>query len=407
MIFVGDDWAEAHHDVHVMDHNGKRLVSRRFPEGLEGVGRFHELVAGLVPDPSQVMIGIETDRGLWPQALLAAGYRVYVVNPLVMARYRKVHHLSGTKSDRADARDLANLVRTDRGRLRLAAVDTGLAEGIKILARAHQNLIWERTRHTNRLRSALREYYPAALLAFGDLAHPDAVAVLKRAPTPSQGRTLSIGQIQAVLVRGGRKRNIERRATEIQGVLRAGQLETGQQVAVAFRATTKATVAVIAALNTQIKELATELGTHFDEHPDAGIYLSQPGLGVVLGARVLAEFGDDPNRYPDAKARKNYAGSSPITRASGTTRVVSARWVRNHRLGDGINKWAFSSLSASDGARRFYDQKRAGGNTHNQALRALGNRLVGILHGCLKNRTQYDEHTAWAHRQPQPETKAA
>lgn len=407
MIFVGDDWAEAHHDVHVMDRNGKRLAAQRFGEGVEGISRFHGLVAGLVPDPSEVAVGIETDRGLWPQALLGAGYRVYVVNPLVMARYRKVHHLAGTKSDRADAEDLANLVRTDRHQLRLAAVDTGLAEGIKILARAHQNLIWERTRHTNRLRSALREYYPGALAAFSDLDHQDTVAVLERAPTPQQGRTLSITQIKVVLVRGGRKRNIDTRATQIQAALRGAQLETSQQVAAAFGATTRATVGVIGVLNTQIKELATELGTHFDKHPDAGIYLSQPGLGVVLGARVLAEFGDDPNRYFDAKARKNYAGSSPITRASGTTRVVSARWVRNRRLGDAINKWAFSSLTASDGARRFYDQKRAGGNTHNQALRALGNRLVGLLHGCLKNHTQYNEHTAWAHRQPQPETKAA
>ena len=407
MIFVGDDWAEAHHDVHVMDRDGKRLAARRLPEGLEGIGRFHELVAGLVSDPAEVAVGIETDRGLWPQTLLAAGYRVCVVNPLVMARYRKVHHLSGAKSDRADAQDLANLVRTDRRQLRSAAVDTTLAEGIKILARAHQNLIWERTRHTNRLRSALREYYPGALVAFGDLSHLDAVAVLGRAPTPGAGKTLTITQIKAVLRRGGRKRNIDRRAGEIHAALRAPQLETGQQVAGAFGATTKATVGIITELNRQIDELGTVLATHFEQHPDAGIYLSQPGLGVILGARALAEFGDDPNRYHNAKARKNYAGSSPITRASGTTRIVAARWIRNHRLGDTINKWAFSSLSVSDGCRRYYDQRRAGGDTHNQALRALGNRLVGILHGCLKNHTLYNEHTAWAHRQPQPQTKAA
>jgi len=407
MIFVGDDWAEAHHDVHVMDRDGKRLASERFLEGLAGMSGFHGLVGGLVSDPAEVMVGIETDRGLWPQALIAAGYRVYVVNPLVMARYRKVHHLSGAKSDRADAATLANLVRVDHHQLRLAAGDTGLAEGIKVLARAHQNLIWERVRHTNRLRSALREYYPSALTALGDLDHPDAVAVLGRAPTPAQGRALTITQIKAALRRSGRKRNIDTRAGAIQEALRAGQLNVEDTVAAAFGATTKAAVGIIAELNRQINELGTELATHFEQHPDAGIYLSQPGLGVILGARALAEFGDDPNRYLNAKSRKNYAGTSPVTRASGTTRVVSARWIRNRRLGDATNKWAFSSLTASDGCRRYYNQKRAAGDTHNQALRALSNRLVGILHGCLKTGTLYNEHTAWAHRQPQPQTKAA
>ena len=119
----------------------------------------------------------------------------------------------------------------------------------------------------------------------------------------------------------------------------------------------------------------------------------------MLGARVLGEFGDDPNRYTDAKSRKNYAGTSPLTVASGKKRAVLARHVRNRRLYDAIDQWAFCALTASPGARAFYDQHRAAGDPHHQALRALGNRLVGILHGCLRHHTPYDEHTAWAHRQ--------
>ena len=120
---------------------------------------------------------------------------------------------------------------------------------------------------------------------------------------------------------------------------------------------------------------------------------------MILGARVLAEFGDDPNRYANAKCRKNYAGTSPITRASGKHRVVLARYARNKRLNDACYLWAFASLTASPGARTFYDQRRTVGDTHNRALRALGNRLVGILHGCLHHGTLYDEHTAWGHRE--------
>ncbi len=156
---------------------------------------------------------------------------------------------------------------------------------------------------------------------------------------------------------------------------------------------------IITALNRQIGELETTLAAHFETHPDADIYLSLPGLGVILGARVLGEFGDDPNRYTDAKSRKNYAGTSPLTIASGKKRAVLARHVRNRRLYDAIDQWAFCALATSPGARAFYDEHRDAKQTHHQALRALGNRLVGVLHGCLRHRTHYDEHRAWAHRQ--------
>ena len=122
---------------------------------------------------------------------------------------------------------------------------------------------------------------------------------------------------------------------------------------------------------------------------------SQPGLGPVLAARVLAEFGDDPHRYADARARRNYAATSPITRASGTRRVVLARVAANRRLRDALYLQAFAALTVSPGARGYYDAHRARGATHHQALRALANRLVGILHGCLRHRQTYTENTAW------------
>jgi hypothetical protein len=133
----------------------------------------------------------------------------------------------------------------------------------------------------------------------------------------------------------------------------------------------------------------------FGRHPDAEIYHSQPGLGDVLGARVLAEYGDDPTRYADARARKNDSGMAPVTRASGKTRVVLARHARNRRLADALHQQAFSALSSSPGARAYDDAHRVRGQTHHQALRALANRLAGILHGCLRHKTRYDEATAW------------
>ena len=406
-IFVGDDWAEDHHDIYLMNTDGARLASRRLPEGLAGIRWFHELVATHAEEPGQVVVGIETDRGLWVEALIAAGYQVYAVNPLAVARYRDRHHVSGAKSDAGDAKLLADLVRTDRHNHRLIAGDSPTAEAVKVLARGHQNLIWARTRHTNALRSALREYYPAALEAFDDLADRDALAILGRAPTPAQAAQLSLSKIRSALKAAGRQRNLDTRALQIQEMLRSEQLTAPAAVSAAFGATTRAAVGVIVELNRQISDLEAELAAHFETHPDADIYRSLPGLGVVLGARVLGEFGDDPNRYTTAKCRKNYAGTSPLTVASGKKRAVLARHVRNRRLYDAIDQWAFCALNISPGARAFYDQHRAADDTHHQALRALGNRLVGILHGCLRHHTAYDEHKAWAHRQTTPGNQAA
>ena len=152
---------------------------------------------------------------------------------------------------------------------------------------------------------------------------------------------------------------------------------------------------LIGGLNEQIADLERELESSFEGHPDAKILRSLPGLGTVLGARVLAEFGDDRTRYADARSRRNYAGTSPITRASGTRRVVLARFARNERLFNACYLWAFASLTASPPARAYYDLHRSRGKTHNQALRALANRLVAILHGCLRHGQTYDESIAW------------
>jgi len=397
-VFVGHDWAEVHHDVHVEDEAGRRLGVARLPEGIEGVRRFHELVAGHTDEPGEVTVATETDRGLFIGSLVAAGYRVLAVNPLSTSRYRERHSTSGAKSDPGDAKVLAELARLDGHNHRRVAGDSDLAQAVKALARAHHSMIWNRQRQTNQLRSTLREFYPAALEVFDDLASPDALAVLAMAPTPERGRRLSRSKIAAALRRGGRQRRVEERAIEIQAALRSDQLEAPPVIADAIGASVAALVAVIAELVAQTRQLEVELADRFDQHPDAKIIRSLPGLGMILGARALGEFGDDPNRYTDPKSRKNYAATSPITRASGKQRVVLARYARNRHLADACRMWAFAALNVSPGARAFYDQRRVAGDTHNRALRALANRLVGILHGCLRHHTPYNEHTAWSHR---------
>jgi len=401
LLFLGDDWAEDHHDVELQDQTGMRLAKARLDEGVDGVAKLHELVAQHRDSvDSEVLVGIETDRGPWVQALIAAGYRVYAINPLQVARYRERRTVSGAKSDAGDAHALADMVRTDAHQLRAVAGDSDLADAIKVVARTHKTLIWERTRHVLRLRQALREYFPAALHAFGDLDSPDAVELLAKAPTPVAAARLSITQIEAAM-RRARRRNITARAAQLRTVLRSEHLRRSERVSAAYAVTVRALAALLAALNTEIDTLAAEVETLFDRHPDAEVYLSQPGLGPILGARVLGEFGDDPSRYRSASARKNYAGTSPITRASGKKKYILARYVHNDRLVDALGRQAYTTLTASPGARRYYDELRVRGISHHAALRQLANRMVGILHGCLQNHEPYDESKAWSHRAKQ------
>jgi transposase len=398
VIFVGIDWAEAHHDVCVLDERGVVLAKGRVLDGVEGLARLHAMVAEHAEEPGEGVIGIETDRGLLVGAMVLAGYRVYAVNPFAVSRYRDRHATSGAKSDPGDAKVLADLVRTDRQNHREVAGDSELAEAVKVLARAHQSLIWARQRQVNALRSALREFYPAALRALPELGTVEACSILGMAPTPERGRRLTLAKVRRSLAASGRSRNLDRRAAEILEALRAPQLKAPPILSEAYGSVVGSLVVVIDGLVHQIARLEAELAERFDRHPDAEILRSLPGLGLVLGARVLAEFGDDPTRYADPKARKNYAGTSPITRASGKRLVVLARVARNRRLADASYLWAFSSLNASAGARRYYDTRRAAGQSHHQALRAVSNRLVGVLHGCLHRRQLYREEVAWPAR---------
>jgi transposase len=398
-LFVGDDWAEDHHDVELMDSAGRVLARKRLPEGVAGIARLHELAGqhlGQDPDDAEVVTGIETDRGPWVAALVAAGYTVYGVNPLQASRYRERHGVSGAKSDRGDAHMLADMVRTDSHQLRAVAGDSAAAEAVKVVARTHKTLIWERTRQVQRLRHQLREYFPAALAAFEDLDAPDALELLGRAPDPGRAAALTRAQVSAALKRA-RRRDITGKATAILTALRSAQLGRPPAVTAAYAVTARSLIAVITVLNEQVKALESQVEADFGRHPDAEIYRSQPGLGSILGARVLGEFGDDPDRYVSGKARKNYAGTSPITRASGKKKTVAARFIRNDWLIDALMAQAISALRASPGARALYDAERARGTGHNPALRKVANRLVGILHGCLKTRTLYDEATAWPH----------
>jgi hypothetical protein len=205
-LFVGDDWAEDHHDVELMDERGRVLARARLPEGVAGMARLHELIGeqlGEDADDAEVIIGTGTGRGPWVAALAAAGYVVYGVNPLQASRYRERHGVSGAKSDTGDAHMLAGMVRTDSRQLRAVAGDSPGAGAVKVVARTHKTLIRERA--GRRLRHQLREYFPAALAAFEDLDAPGALELPGKAPDPARAAKLTRAQISAALKRARRR----------------------------------------------------------------------------------------------------------------------------------------------------------------------------------------------------------
>ncbi|MFZ2172533.1 MAG: transposase [Rhodococcus sp. (in: high G+C Gram-positive bacteria)] len=250
------------------------------------------------------------------------------------------------------------------------------------------------------------EFYPGALQAFPNLKHRAAVAVLSAAPTPASGRALTRRKVVALLHHSGR-RNDPNLVERILRELKTPALRQPPQVEEALGHAVTGLLAVIASMQQSVDSLENALGREFDSHPLAPILRSAPGLGPILAARVLAEVGDDPARFATANGLRAFAGTAPITRASGRSHYVKARKVRNKRLGDACHWWAFVTLTKSAGARAHYDKRRAAGDHHNAALRNLANKLLGRMWWCLQHNEPWDDHAAWPDHQITSQPAAA
>ncbi len=394
-ITCGIDWAESHHDVAVLNETGEVLARRRIDTGVSGFSQLINLLSEHAENPAEVPVGIETDKNLIVVALQGAGFTIYPINPRAVARYRERHGQSGKKSDPGDAFVLADILRTDRHHDRpLPAIsDAGLA--VKALARQHQEAIWALHQTLSRLRSVLLEFYPQALQAFPILKHKAALAILGAAPTPDAGMKLTSRKVVAMLHKCGR-RNDAALVEQILTALKMPALRQPAPVEQALGQTVTGLLGVVAAMHAAVEQLEAALEVEFAEHPLAPVLRSAPGLGPVLAARVLAEVGDDLQRFATANGLRAFAGTAPVTRASGRSSHVKARRVRNKRLGDACHWWAFAMLTKSAGAREHYDRRRAIGDTHNAALRNLANKLIGRLWWCMQNGELWDDTTAWA-----------
>lgn len=398
-LTVGIDWAEIHHDVALMNTDGTVIARSRIETGAAGFVELLALIAEHGGTAADTPIAIETDKNLIVVALADAGFTVYPINPRAVARYRERYGQAGGKSDPGDAAILANILRTDRDAHRTLPATTEHARAVKALARQHQEALWALNQTLSRLRSVFLEFYPAALQAFPIQKHKAALVVLAAVPTPTAGRALTRRRLVSLLHRAGR-RNDEKLVEQILTDLKAPALTQPPEVEAALGHAVTGLLRIIAAMHTSVAQLEHELGAAFESHPMAPILHSVPGLGTILGGRLLAEIGDDPTRFTTPAGLRAFAGTAPITRASGRSHYVKARKVRNKRLGDACHWWAFSSLTKSPGARAHYDKRRALGEHHNAALRNLANKLLGRLWWCLQHNEPWDDERAWAPQIP-------
>ncbi|MFJ8803098.1 IS110 family transposase [Streptomyces sp. NPDC102487] len=401
LIYCGIDWAEKTHDVALVDDSGQLVAKRHISDDAAGYKILLDLLAEYGDtEEAPIPVAIETSRGLLVSVLRTGKRPVFAINPMAAARYRDRHSVSRKKSDPGDALVLANVLRTDMHAHRPLPQDSDLARAVAVLARAQQDATWNRQQIANQLRSLLREYYPAALTAVeswkNGLCRREAHQLLKLAPTPAKAARLTRTQLQTALKRAGRQRGIAADTERFREVFRAKWARQPQLVEDALGKQMLALLIQLEAACTAADSLAEAVEEAFPQHPDAEIILSFPGLGTQLGARVLAEIGDDRQRFADARGLKAYAGAAPITRASGKKSSVTRRWVKNDRLNHAGYLWAFSAITASPGAKAHYRRRRDNhADWHASAQRNLFNRMIGQLYHCLQQDERFDEALAF------------
>jgi transposase len=393
VLYVGVDWAEARHAACLVDAAGtvvQRLLIDHRPAGL---ARLHAAIAAAEPESAAVLVAIERPDGLLVDGLLAAGYVVYALNPKAVDRYRERTRVSGGKTDPADAELLARILVTDRDRHRPLQPSGPLIEELRVLARQDEVAGRDQTRLHNRLRQDLLAAFPAVLDAFPDLATLSALRFLERWPTATEADALSEAELTAFLREQGHFR-AKTAAARIHAALHADVLTAPAHLAAARAGAIRLAARQLLLLREQRaawEKRLRELLSGERAHPDGEILLSLPGLDARLAARVLGEIGDRRERFPTPAALQSYAGTAPVTKASGRTRVVVVRRACNRFLRQALLRWAFCSLTTSAWARTYYDQHRQGGKSHHSALRCLAHRWLRILHHLLATDQRYDE----------------
>jgi transposase len=414
VLGVGIDWAEDFHLV-ALGRPGEGVIGvRRVEHTPAAVQALLADIARLEPDPAEVRVVLETRHGLLVERLVDAGFTVLPVNPDLVARRRGP---ARKKDDAEDARICCVLALDRYTSLRPLVPHGELAGELRAIARDDERAARDQRRLLNRLRQDLLSTYPAALqLAGNDLGAPTILKLLQRWPTATALRAASRDELVA-FARAAHHGWPERLADQVTTALQADHFTPRDYLVRAKADTIRLAATQLLAITGQRHTWERRMGAlllgaprygrakqprELDQgqaFPDGEVYLSFPGLGDRLAARVAGEIGDHPEQFGSPNALACYAGKAPVTRRSGKSElVVACRLACNRHLAAAVQQWAFCSLQESGWARAFYDAQRARGKTHQAALRALGNRWLEILWHCLRKGVRYDEATHLANR---------
>jgi transposase len=400
-VACGIDWAQDHHDVALVDESGVVVASVRIGDDAAGLSQVLALLAEHDPVGGKLPVAIETSQGLLVAGLRAAGRQVFAINPFAVSRYRDRYRSSRGKSDVFDAMVLANILRTDAEAHRPLPQDSELLQSLRALTRAQQDAAWDQVTLTNRIRAVLRLFFPAARAAFERggrhrLDSPAARTVLAAASTPAAAAALTVDELASLLRAAGRQRGIAAEAAKLHAHLGSKQMRQSAAVEDAMGLQLLGLVAQLDAICRTLEQLEQRIDEMFMAHPDAKVVTSVPGLGVQLGARLLAEIGDDRGRFADARALRAFAGADPVTRASGKSSFVHARRAKNDRIAATGYVWALAAVRHDSHWNARYRARRQAGDRHVAALRRLFNLMLGKLHHCLQHNTVYDPARAFA-----------
>ena len=375
-IYVGIDWADDHHDIHVTDDTAEVLDSFTIPYNYEGMEKLRERLAKFSSSPENVLVAIESNEGLLFWNLLEEKYQVYLINPKAMSRYRDRYRISSSKSDPEDAMVLANILRTDLHLYKPFSKDSWADARLKHLTRAHKSLIQEKVKLVNQLTTQLKNYYPVVLQIFSHLDQEITLAFLQQYPSPEKAKTASLEELQDFFRK--EKYSHPDKVLFIHKSLHRPSLKAPRELAEIYEMIVLSLVPVLHCLLGQIKGLEKRIALVFEENPAHDMFSSLPA-GPIIAARLNAEVGSASARYPTRESLQTEAGTAPVTKRSGKSIIVCFRWQCNKHLRNAVQSLARESVHKCPWARRYFANQLRLGHKASRAYRALGNRWTAII----------------------------
>jgi len=375
-VYVGIDWADEHHDVHVTDDSGAALESFRIPHSYDGVEQMRKRLSKSSGNPERILVAIESHQGLLIYSLLEFGYQVYPINPKSMDRYRDRYRMSSSKSDPKDAMVLANILRTDLHLYKPLPKETTADARLRRLTRAHKSLGQQKVKLTNQLTTQLKSYYPAALQVFCKLDQKITLAFLEHYPTPSKAQAASLEEMQKFFRKQGY--TCPSKVPLVYEFLQQPSLIAPKELEEIHQNIVLSLLPVLRSLLIAIEKLAKEIIKEFRQNQAYQIFSSLPA-GEITAARLNGELGSDGLRYPTREYLQTSAGTAPVTKRSGKTQIVLFRWQCNKHLRSAFQDLARESVNRCDWAREYFMRQIKLGNKTSRAYRALANRWAAII----------------------------